>query len=85
MQNLSLTWLPKTPIEHAELTWLGPNQTAASLVGSESMKTWLAATIACPINASQKRSGPTPKTFIQAPKHVPRHPKIAAILKPWKI
>lgn len=47
-----LTWFPKTPMLHADETWLGPNQTAASFAGRERIKTWLAATIDCPMKAT---------------------------------
>lgn len=83
---MPLAWFPKTPIEHALLTWFGPNQTAANLAGNERMKTWLAATIDCPANATENRSGETPKTLIHAPRHVPKHPRIAATRRPcWEI
>lgn len=38
--NIGLTWLPKTPILHAEDTWSGPNHTAATFAGNDKMKTW---------------------------------------------
>lgn len=38
--NYSCTWLPKTPTLHADDTWSVPNQTAASLAGSDNTKTW---------------------------------------------
>lgn len=48
----TLTWLPKTPIEQADETWFGPNQTAANLAGSDRMNTCETATIDWPMNAT---------------------------------
>lgn len=50
--TMTLTWFPKTPMEQADDTWFGPNQTAANLAGRERMNTWLTATIDWPIKAT---------------------------------
>lgn len=62
-----------------------PNQTAANFAGRDKMNTCETATMDWPIKATQKRSGWTPNTFTQAPRHVPKHPNTAAILKPYRI
>lgn len=77
------TWLPKTPMLQAEETWSAPNQTAASLGGTFSMKTCATATTVCPAKPSQNMSGGTENTFNHAPAQVPNDPIIVVVLKPW--
>ena len=50
--NCTRTWLPKTPIEHAEETWSGPNQTAARIEGTPRIKTCEMAATVWPIRAT---------------------------------
>lgn len=68
----------------AEETCEGPNQTAANRAGTERTNIWDKATTLWPKKPTQKRSGATEPTLIQAPAHVPIMPMSTAILNPCK-
>ena len=76
------TWLPKTPIAHAEETWSEGNQVAANWGGIPKIKIWEMATILCPVNISGKRCRLVAKTLIHDPRQVPREPKSTDNLRP---
>jgi hypothetical protein len=69
-------------MEQAVETSLGPNQAAAKGTGMLSTYVWLKATIVCPKNVTQKRSGCTENTLIQEPIRVPPMAKSSASRKP---
>jgi hypothetical protein len=75
--------LPNTPIEQAEETSFGPNQTAASRAGTLRMNTCDMATRVCPTNATTNMSGDAEATLIHDPLAVPRAPNMADNRSPY--
>lgn len=81
-RQIRLTWLPNTPILHAEDTCSGPNQTAANLAGTDKINICDKATTPCPKKVTQNLSGDAEATFIHDPAQVPITPKSTATRRP---
>jgi hypothetical protein len=79
------TWFPKTPIEQAVDTSLGPNQIADRLGETLNMNYWDTSTSVWPMNVTQNRSGLTDIVFTHAPAAVPVVPRMMGHLKPYTI